>query len=343
MPCLSSADECGRSRLEAARVRLDRLAADLPVRLPAEPRFCYGASNDVWDLGDSFLRICWRADRDRVVREVRLLGVLPSGVPHAPVRASGCSDEVSWVLSERVIGVPLSDALRELSPEVLRKIFAQIAEILATLHDWRPPSSLRSLLGERPTLDPTSQLSVFGADLLPLPVARVPALAHLAKNLPYVDSRLVDGIAERILSLADVDPMSADSNDHVVVHGDPKPGNWLVHQGRITALLDFEWVRVGPRDLELVVPIFTFQRQAGDEPGPPSPPYLSWLAEDYPRMFAIPDLDRRLWLYELCFWLRRIVWQPSSPGSALRTDHELGLMRQLLHAPLPYQNPSAPP
>ena len=37
---------------------------------------------------------------------------------------------------------------------------------------------------------------------------------------------------------------------------------------------------------------------------------LDWLAEDYPQLFAAPDLDQRLWLYELGYMLRAIIWWP---------------------------------
>jgi Phosphotransferase enzyme family len=37
----------------------------------------------------------------------------------------------------------------------------------------------------------------------------------------------------------------------VVVHGDAHLANVLWHDGRLAALLDFEWARIGPPDLEL--------------------------------------------------------------------------------------------
>ncbi len=94
----------------------------------------------------------------------------------------------------------------------------------------------------------------------------------------------------------------------------------------------------GPRDLELVVPIFTAQRAQPDEhSGVFRVPYLSWLAEDYPALFEAPDLDRRLWLYELCFFLRGIIWwPPAEPEPTLEVGHHLHTLRRLLDAPLPY-------
>lgn len=40
--------------------------------------------------------------------------------------------------------------------------------------------------------------------------------------------------------------------------------------------------------------------------------FLSCLAEDYPALVGAADLDRRLWLYELCFALRGVIWWPPS-------------------------------
>ncbi len=311
-----------------------------PYEIPPDIRFSSGASNDVWDIGDSFLRVCWRADRDRLVRDAKLVDALPEGVPHAPVLAYGRTTDLSWVLSGRVPGTPLSEMamLSNVGGPVLRDVFRQVARVLRTLHDWVPSAEVRTLLDERPTMSPTDPLSVFGSDLVLLPTWRILTQVELAKSLPYVDAGLIDAVAERIVSLSDADPFAGGSESRVVVHSDPSLGNWLVDKGRVTALLDFEWARTGPRDLELVVPIFTAQRAQPDEHfGLTSAPYLSWLAEDYPALFEAPDLARRLWLYELCFFLRGIIWwPPDNSEPTLQTGHHLHTLRRLLDAPLPH-------
>jgi aminoglycoside phosphotransferase len=338
-PLLPGLDDVPHYGLEAARARLDQVAADLPVKVPKDIRFAPGASNDVWDLGDAYLRVCWRADRDRLLRDAKLANALPEGVPHAPVHAYGRTEDLSWALSVRVPGTPLSElrATPNVAGPVLRDVFRQVAQVLKTLHDWAPGPEVRNLLDERPDMRPADPLSVFGSDLVLLPTWRILTQVELAKSLAHVDAGLIDAVAERIVSLSDADPFASGPESGVVVHSDPSLGNWLVSEGEVTALVDFEWARTGPRDLELVVPIFTAQRALPDEhSGLSTAPYLSWLAEDYPLLFAAPDLDRRLWLYELCFFLRGIIWwPPSEPEPTLEAGHHLHTLRRLLEAPLP--------
>jgi hypothetical protein len=315
----------------AARARLALLDGELPVRVPAEARWCPGASNDAWDLGETFLRVCWRADRDRVAREAALLAALPAEVPHAPVYAHGRTAQLSWLLTGRVPGRPLADGFEAADSVQKRRLAHQAADILTCLHEWTPPAQLRCLLADRPHCTDADPLSVWAADLLPLPVARVPAHLRLARQLPHVDPGLVHAVGERIGSLADADPFGVATPTPRVVHSDPSLGNWFVHDGRISALLDFEWARLGPPDLELVTPVFTAAH--GDAA---AQAFLSRLADDYPAMFAAPDLDRRLWLYELCFFLRGIIWwPPNAPEPRLDPGHHVHTLRRLLDGPLP--------
>lgn len=58
---------------------------------------------------------------------------------------------------------------------------------------------------------------------------------------------------------------------------------------------------------------------------------LAWLEEDYPRLFAAPDLVQRLWLYQLAGTLRGlIVWPPRGPEDALRPWSAMWELRKLL-------------
>lgn len=336
-PVLADLEGVSHFDEEAARMRLDRVAADLPVRLPARLRFSPGASNDGWDLGEIFLRVCWRADRDRTIREAMLLDALPAGVPHAPVLGYGRTEDLSWMLAGRVRRRPLRDVAPELPIADLHRLSRDLAEVLMALHEWTPSPRIRSSLQERPGLDLAEPLSVFASDLVLLPVPRVLTQLKLARSLPHVDPGLIDAVGERITELSAADPFADRSNVDVVVHGDPSLGNWLVQNGTISALLDFEWARMGPRDLELVTPVFVAQPPADPQPEPPAPPFLFWLAEDYPALFAAPDLEQRLWLYELCFFLRGLIWWPPYVSeAALQPDHHLHTLRRLVDAPLPH-------
>jgi hypothetical protein len=101
------------------------------------------------------------------------------------------------------------------------------------------------------------------------------------------------------------------------VHGDAHLGNVLWKDGRLTALLDFEWVRLGPPDLE-IEPYLRTDATGLTDTGRRD--VLGWLAESYPAMFSAPDLVRRLWLYQLATAVRELflVEPGSSDGGAQR-------------------------
>jgi aminoglycoside phosphotransferase (APT) family kinase protein len=315
---------------EAARWRLDQLREVLPVRLPSRPEFIGGNSNDAWLLGDLVLRVCWRADRGRLIREARLVDALPAAVPHAPVVASGRTDQLSWMISARMPGRSIESLAATATEWQLRGLFSEVAGILAALHDWTPPPDIAALVAARPELDPGDPMTVWAADLVPLPAPRALALVDLAKRLEYVDPVLIDAAADRIRSLARVDPLAGSRS---IVHSDATIGNFLVHRGRISAVLDFEWARVGPPDLELV----SLVRMSQADPSTGRLlPYLSWLAHDYPAMFDVADLDERLWLCELGYILRGVIWwPPDQPESRLDPSHHVHTLRRLVAAPMP--------
>lgn len=68
------------------------------------------------------------------------------------------------------------------------------------------------------------------------------------------------------------------------------------------------------------------------------PPLLAWLAEDYPGLFADPDLERRLWRYAIAYTLSHIVYWPPDRAETdgLDVSHPLHTLRRLVDAPLPF-------
>jgi hypothetical protein len=93
-------------------------ARRLEIVRPAVPIDLAGAvlaeswSNDTWLTGGSVLRVCWRGDRERLVREAMLLGSLPAAVPHASVLATGHADDLTWMVLRRLPGERLDLARR---------------------------------------------------------------------------------------------------------------------------------------------------------------------------------------------------------------------------------------
>jgi len=78
----------------------------------------------------------------------------------------------------------------------------------------------------------------------------------------------------------------------------------------LVALLDFEWARIGPSDLELEAacredPIIEDAAESGPIAAS-EVPMLIWLRAGYPELFNREDLTERLWLYDLCYQVRRL-------------------------------------
>jgi hypothetical protein len=92
--------------------------------------------------------------------------------------------------------------------------------------------------------------------------------------------------------------------------GDARFSNALWFEDRVVALLDFEWARIGPPDLELEAACLedpTIEVAVKWAPIPVSDvPMLAWLRAGYPGLFNREDLTERLWLYDLCFQVRRL-------------------------------------
>ena len=176
-----------------------------------------------------------------------------------------------------------------------------------------------------------------GAELVLLPPGSALGLISAAGSLPFVDHGVLDAAAARLRDLGDL----AGDGD-VLLHGDFYLGNILVRDGRVSALIDFEFSRMGPRDLELISVIRALDAET--RLGVPRPPLLAWLAEDYPGLFAAPDLGNRLWAYAIAYTIRHVIfWPPDRPeGGGLDPAHPLHTLRRLIDAPLPRTFPAVP-
>jgi len=332
------------------QVRLARVLRE--VQLPnATPTPLAGDTNDTWRIGDVILRICWRGDRGRFTREAAVLKTLPPGVPHARVLDTGSLDDaglpgwpgtsrsgrsehgpaLAWQVTRVLPGRPLVERLGGMSRAQRRRAVTQVGHALAALHAHRFPARVKaSLAAPRPVGEPTTQ-ALIGADIHPLPHQRALLLVEHARRAPQIDGGLLDDLAARLRELAPIDPL-ADGSPGVCVHGDAHPGNVLWHDGRVTALLDFEWARLGPPDLDLA----TYLRGNLGVPGLTEADRVDifdWLAAAHPVAFQHPDLVRRLWLYQLTYSLRHLmIWPPSDDRQL--AEHSMAVLRRIVASPV---------
>jgi prepilin-type processing-associated H-X9-DG protein len=326
-----------------ATTRRQRLARVLRrVRVPAgTPVLLASDSNDTWRIGSVVLRICWRGDRDRFAREAAVTAALPPAVPYPEVLETDRDEHLAWQVTRAVDGVPLALTLPALSATQRRNAVRDTGRILAALNAHPFPADVNALLAAPRPAGAASVEALIGADLNPLPCWRALLLTGPARALPHVDPALIDDVEARLRALTDVDPLSATAGDPAVVprtaptcvHGDAHPSNILWLDGHVAALLDFEWARLGPPDLELE-PYLRGDPDAGKDAEAATRDTLGWLAETHPAAFAHPDLIARLWLYQLAFTLRQLlIWVPDRPAADLPGDHPMWRLRRIVDGP----------
>ena len=146
-----------------------------------------------------------------------------------------------------------------------------------------------------------------------------------ASSLPNVDGTLMADLTDLVRGTADaLDPFDATT----IVHGDLTFENILWDGTAVTALLDFEYARPGPPDLDLdvlmrfcalphlhVAPDYEHLTKAEDYAEVPW-----WMAEDYPDLFAHPRQFERVKLYSIAWDVRELMEFP--PHDALQRLHK---------------------
>ncbi len=311
----------------SAAYRLRLLARTLPFPVGGA-RLVPSNNNDVWRLPPGYLRVAWRGDRGRLAREAAVLGALAGTVPVPEVLDLGGDERLSWSLTSALPGTPLEQLCTWPAPPGLRGLAREAAGLLRALHAWAVPAELADTL-RCPVADP-DPLRRAGAELVLLPPSSALGLIPEALRLRFVDHAVLRAAAAR---LQDLGGLASDGD--VLLHGDFYLGNILVHGGQVSALIDFEFSRMGPRDLELISVVRALDMET--RLGVPRPPLLSWLAEDYPALFAAPDLDDRLWAYAIAYTIRHVIfWPPDRPeDGGLDPAHPLHTLRRLADAPLP--------
>jgi len=306
---MAHVDSEARLRLVAEATRLTIDAP--PIPLPSD-------SNETWKIGELVLRICWRGDRSRLQREALVLEHLPDEVPHVRLADAGVIDDLTWTLTHWVPGTMLSHGWADRDRAQRRTAAEQLGHALRALHAWEPPPEVRAALAARSAQPDTTD--VIGADLNPLPLDRALRLLEPALRLAHVDPHLVHRLGEQLERLRHLDPLTARTSG-VVVHGDAHLNNVIWHGSRVAALLDFEWVRLGPPDLELQ-PLL-------DSDGT----VVRSLISAYPAIVAHAQVVDRLWLYDLAAVLRDLIIKPVSPDGVLPSWHPLRRLPMILRGP----------
>jgi aminoglycoside phosphotransferase (APT) family kinase protein len=192
-----------------------------------------GWTNATW-LGRAIvLRVSTEQGSDALLREADLAPLLPSEVGYPRIIETGVSDGYAWMLTERVDGDNLGALWPALDWHSRAVALRQLSERAKTVHRVDVASAARRVS----TRSPFYAANAAEADS---------ALRRIA-NHGLLSATQVAALRRSLgrfwpaLSLA----------PPVLNHGDLSPENALWRDGRVVALLDFEYAIVAPVELDL--------------------------------------------------------------------------------------------
>ena len=285
-----------------AELRACRALAAARVN-PADLRSLESVTNEVWSTPTAVVRVN-RKLVGRLRREAMLAPRLPAALGYPEILASGMDQGQDWLVSKRRPGIALVRAWPGMVTAERRDAVAKLAELVGVLHHTRFPLDV-------PTLEDPPQL------LQPGPRATEPLLAGLdrCRDLPNIDRGAIDELIAWVrANRAVLDPFEAPT----FIHGDLHFQNILWDGERITAMLDFEFARPAPPDLDLdvflrfcafpylFVPVGRETEATADEYA--EVPW--WFAEHAPYLFGTPRALDRLRLYAIAFDVKQVLESP---------------------------------
>jgi aminoglycoside phosphotransferase (APT) family kinase protein len=303
--------------LALIRARRAMAAAGFGPDVPIER--ASSVTNEVWLTRDAVLRINTQGDQ-RLRREALVAAALPPDIGYPHLIAYGGDLSSDWLVVERVPGRPLSRCWPTMSREARRAAVGQLADRLRLLH-LTPAPELPPLRDQPQLLQP----ALTGTE------AVAPLIAGLrrAAGLPRVNPRLMMDLEALVEETASaLEPFDATT----LVHGDLTFENVLWHpqEQRVTAILDFEWARRGPADLDLDVLLrcvaYPKLHVAADyEHLTKTEDYAEvpyWLCESYPELFSFPRQLERVRLYAIAWDVRELLrFPPSNQPGELHPAH----------------------
>jgi hygromycin-B 7''-O-kinase len=270
--------------------------------LPTTGRFVRKAGwvSRAW-IGDEYVVRVNTDERHRGAyrHEATVVNLLAgSEVPHARHLAHGDGPGGPWYISERLRGATLHDAWPAADSHTRQAMIESLGAALRALHRIPVPAGL---------LPPWLADAIAGrkpwAAFHPPVVSAALQLVEDARRLPSHDSRLLTDVAEWIQERL---PWFA-ADEAVLVHGDIHGSNVMVHQGRVTGLIDFAEAMAAPADVELDN-ILGWCAKAREYPPTPDGQGLDettlkevpgWLHRAYPELFEREHLRERLLFYDM--------------------------------------------
>jgi Phosphotransferase enzyme family len=182
---------------------------------------------------DVVVKVIDAAGHARLGREVALVPSLPPGLT-ALLLSSGLirlgAADVRYACYARVPGTAPGMGLPGVDGTTARLLAREAVERLGLLHGWTPPAAARQTLSE-----PLDHGGFTGREALLAEIGRL----TVVNRDRFIPRHLLAGLT----AIAERAPLHALSL--VPVHADCHCGNWLASGQLVTALLDFEWARLG--------------------------------------------------------------------------------------------------
>jgi hygromycin-B 7''-O-kinase len=299
------------SGLALARAKHALAAAHLDTNV--ELTRASSVTNEVWLTPQYAIRVNRRPDH-RLRREAKIGPHLPKEVNYPEVIAYGTGTGFDWLVVRRRAGNVLSRCWPTMAPAARRLAVRQLAYMLRALHQATSPVGLEDagapqLLQGGQGQNPTTPLLV-GLDK--------------ARGLDNVDTAIIDAVIDIVRGTARyLEPFDVQT----LIHGDLTFENVLWDGEQVTALIDFEWSRAAPSDLDLDVMLrfcaFPDLHVAEDYAEQTKP-------EDYPHLFSFPHALDRLRLFAIAYDVRDLLaFPPEMPPTKLSPEHSVNRLTRL--------------
>lgn len=309
-------------------LRARRALASLGFRPDVALTPIESVNNEVWMTQDKVVRVSCRPEQ-RLRREAQLSHVLPAEVGYPPVLGYGAEMGCEWLVMGRVAGMPLSRVWPSMDRDLRRDAIGQVVERMRAIHAT-PAPPLAPLRNLPQPIDPAPTGTMAAARLL--------VALDRAGALEFVDHRVTDELSDLVRSLAwCLQPFAG----RTLIHGDLTFENilWDPHARRVVAVVDFEWSRGAPIDLDLDVLLrfcafpdlhvpasYSAMTLPGDYADVPR-----WLAEAYPELFSAPNQLDRCRLFSIAFDVEELLnFPPSMSSSRLDARHPYRRLQSVL-------------
>lgn len=309
-----------RNPMAMARARHALLQAGLDSTVTLEQ--ASSVTNEVW-LSDTHVVRVNRRPNQRLRREAILGPSLPAEIGYPTVVAYGGRMGADYLVLLRVPGKPLAHCWPTMTTDARRSAISQLATKMKRLHQTPGPKNL-------PVIDAPQMLRCETLS----PVMSLLVALDQARSLTHVDRGFIDDVERMVYDLS---PAIEPFDGSFLVHGDLTFENVLWDGESISAVLDFEWSRTSPADVDLDVFLrmcclphlhvgddYVAQTRAADYA---EIPY--WLREDYPALFDFPHQFDRLRLYAVAYDIRDLtMFPPRAPAAQLNEHHALNRLRR---------------